>query len=681
MTQKNYGSGQHPYDPLTEDEIETARELLEEERSIHDSCLYIKIELDEPPKAVVQEFEADRKPVERRAAVIVRDTDAKTTYEGTVSLDAEKVTSWEERPGVQPSITLAEFDECERTVKENEEWREAAAKRGVENFDLAIVDPWSVGHHLVPDGVDTDRRLAHAMSWVRTDEEDNGYARPMDGIHTFVDLDEMEVVEVIDRGTKVSNVFENLEDAKYREQDRNLREDLKPYNVEQPEGPSWEINGRKIEWQNWHIRVGWNHREGLVLYNISYEDDGEVRPIVHRASAVEMNVPYGERDPNHNWKNAIDIGEYNIGRLANSLTEGCDCLGHMHYFDAVMNDASGDVMIRPNVVCVHEEDFGTLWKHTNWRTENSEVRRNRRLVISFVATVGNYDYEFNWYFYQDGSIQPQVRLTGIDSNGLVGPEEDVESGYFEMLAPRVKGMLHQHFFSFRLDMAVDGTENVLYRRQNQPVPKGPDTDKEIRWDGQEDVDGLNPTGATFYADKTQLETETEAQELIDPLKGRYWQVEHATKKNALDRPVGYKLVPGENVEAAVQNDSSVMERTGYIKYHLWATPYREEERYPAGEYPNQSKGGQGLPAWTQADRSLDGEDLVLWYTMGVNHVTRPEDWPVLPVHIASFKLEPVNFFDENPSIDVPPEHAIKDIHTRREQKYDDPSQVSANGGD
>ena len=666
----------HPYDPLTAEEIERTRGIVEEEVDVTDAVRYIKIVLDEPAKSEVRDYEARDRDVERCALVILRDTDEKTTYEVTVSLDDELVDAVVERPGVQPSITLAEFDACEEAVKNDPEWQEAAAKRGVEDFDLAIVDPWSAGHHLVPEGIDRDRRLVHAMSWVRTSEEDNGYARPMDGIHTFVDLDEMEVLEVIDRGQKVDDVVEELQDANYREEDRELRDDLKPYNVDQPEGPSWEIEGRKIEWQNWHLRVGWTQREGLVLYDVGYEDDGEVRPVVHRASVSDMNVPYGDADPNHNWKNAIDIGEYNVGRLANSLTEGCDCLGYMHYFDAVMNDVDGEVEVRPNVICVHEEDYGTLWKHTNWRTGNSEVRRNRRLVVSFVATVGNYDYEFNWYFYQDGSMEPQVRLTGIDNNGLVADDEEVTSGFFELLAPNVKGMLHQHFFCFRLDMAVDGDEHRLFRRENQPVPKGPDADREIRWDGQEGVEGLNPTGAAFYSDKTQLTTEGEAKELVDPLKGRYWQVEHAEETNALGRPTGYKLAPGENVEAAARDESSIMERTGYIKYHLWATPYRDDERYPAGRYPNQSPGDEGLPAWTSRDRSLDGEDIVLWYSMGVNHVTRPEDWPVLPVHLASFKLEPVNFFDENPAIDVPPEHAIKDVQARREAKYDDPDAVA-----
>ncbi|KYH24022.1 tyramine oxidase [Halalkalicoccus paucihalophilus] len=665
----------HPLDPLTRNEITAAREILEENQDIDPESRYVKIVLDEPSKDKLQEDNSDGSAIARQAFIIVRDRNERTTYEAVVSLDQNEVVSWEHKPGIQPSITLEEFDKCEEVVKNNSEWREAARKRGVEDFDLAIVDPWSAGYHLIPEDIDKDRRLSHAMSWVRTSEEDNGYARPLDGIHAWVDLDEMEVVKVLDRGTKIDDVVNDLEDAKYREEDRDLRTDLKPYNVDQPEGPSWEIDGRKLEWQKWQMRVGWTQREGLVLHNIRYDDDGDVRQIINRASCVEMSVPYGDPDPNHNWKNAFDVGEYNIGRLANPLMEGCDCLGYMHYFDAVMNDTDGEVNVVPNAICIHEEDYGTLWKHTNWRTENTEVRRNRRLVVSFVSTVGNYDYQFNWYFYQDGSVEPQVRLTGINSNGLVEPGSEQGPGYYEMMAPHIKGMVHQHFFNFRIDIDVDGPENQLYRRQNQQVPKG--ADKNIGWDGETDPGDINPTGAAFYCDKTQLTSEQEAQDLINQRKGRYWQIENPNKTNYLDRPVGYRLVPGENVEAGAQKDSSIMERATFIDNHLWATPYHEEERFPAGEYPNQHEGGIGLPEWTEQDRSLDGEDIVLWYSLGVNHVDRPEDWPILPAHLASFKLEPVNFFDESPAMDVPPEHAIKDIQARREQKYSDPDDVTA----
>lgn len=178
--------------------------------------------------------------------------------------------------------------------------------------------------------------------------------------------------------------------------------------------------------------------------------------------------------------------------------------------------------------------------------------------------------------------------------------------------------------------------------------------------GKADDRTHNPGRQAFYAKRTKLESEQDAQDLIDPLNGRYWQITNPAETNRLGKPAGYRLMPGNNVKAAVQPDSSVMKRSGFIKNHLWATPYHPDEQFPAGKYPNQHPGGAGLPDWTEADRSIEKEDLVLWYTLGVNHITRPEDWPILPVQVYSVKLQPVNFFEDSPAIDVPPQHAIDD---------------------
>ena len=109
--------------------------------------------------------------------------------------------------------------------------------------------------------------------------------------------------------------------------------------------------------------------------------------------------------------------------LANSLALGCDCLGTIRYFDGHLADNQGRVVTIKNAICLHEEDFGLLWKHTDWRTGQSEVRRSRRLAVSMIANVGNYDYGFYWYFYQDGSIQMEVKLTGIVNTQALKPGE------------------------------------------------------------------------------------------------------------------------------------------------------------------------------------------------------------------------------------------------------------------
>jgi primary-amine oxidase len=656
MVKNSVVSIDHPLDPLTHEEIEIAYEILTDEYDVGEGSLCIKIELKEPTKDSLWEYDTSDVWPDRQARIVIRVSAERKTIEAVVSLSKQTVVLWEHIEEVQPSIAIEEFIACEEAVKANEAWKQALRQRGVENTDRGMVDPWSAGYEFIPEDVDRSKRLAHGLTYLRPSEVtgDEGYAKPVSGLHTFVDLDRMEVLKVVDYGPPDENDPFPPEGMVYREEDVDLRDDLTAYNVDQPDGPSWSVDGRKLEWQGWQMRVGWTQREGLVLYNIGYEDDGEVRSIIDRASCAEMSVPYGEQSINDRFKDAMDIGEYNIGRLAKSLTNGCDCLGHMHYWDATMNMADGSVNVVENAICLHEEDNGTLWERSDWRTESEEVRRRRRLVVSFVAAVGNYDYIFNWYFYQDASMEVEVRLTGIDNVSAVGPDDD-PAGYGELVAPQLNAPIHQHFFNFRLDMNIDDGPNSLFRVENQLIPTGPDG-----IDPLSDVDERkhNPGGNAFYAKREKLTTEEEAKDLIDPLNGRYWQVVNPKRTNRLGKSTGYRLLPGNNVKAAAQPDSSVMKRSGFIKYHLWVTPFREDERFPAGDFPNQHPGGAGLQAWTSEDRNIEEEDLVLWYSLGVNHVTRPEDWPILPVQVYSFKLQPVNFFEQSPAMDVPPQHTI-----------------------
>ncbi|MFC7173514.1 primary-amine oxidase [Haloplanus litoreus] len=622
----------HPLDPLTTDEIAAATDVLEAEWDVADDAVYHNVVLDEPEKEFVRAFE-EGDHFDREAVLTVRQDGE--TCEATVSITGEELLDVTHIEGVQPAITPPEVDQAEQVVINDPEWQEAAAKRGVENFDLAIVDPWPASG-FEPDEFD-ERRLVRAISWIRTEEEDNGYARPIEGLFAFVDLDEMEVVKIEDNGVVDEENPLPPEDADFRADRVDTRDDFKHLDVVQPEGPSFEVDGQTVEWLDWEFQVGWTPREGLVFHDVTFEDEGEKRKVLHRASASEMAVPYGDSDPNHSWKEAFDIGEFHVGRMANVLTEGCDCLGEMHYFDVAMNDTNGDPKTLPNAICMHEEDDGVLWKHTEWRKEHTEVRRRRRLVISFIATVYNYDYGFYWYFYPDGSVEGEVRLTGIDSNGVVPADEDATdtNGEYELVAPQVKTSIHQHHFNFRLDFDIDDTPNRVKEVHNEPV-------------GSERKKG-------FKAKETVLETETEARDDIDPLTGKYWRVESTETTNSYGRPCGYKLEPHTNVNSPARPTSSTKKRAGFIQNNFWTTQYDPDEQFAAGDYPNQNGETTGLSEWTEKDRNLDGEDVVCWYTLGVNHVTRAEDWPVLPVEIASFHLKPEGFLDSNPAISLPPE--------------------------
>ena len=623
----------HPLDPLTADEIGRAWEMLRAARSLQASSRVISIALHEPPKEVVLGHQPGD-PVARAAEVVLIDTAAGKTYEALVSLTDGVVVSFTHVPGAQPAIVLDEFFECEAAVRADPRWQEAMRARGVTDFSLAMIDPWSAGNFGFPG--EEGRRLVRALTWVRRSPSDNGYARPVANLVAVVDLHAMKVVRVEDYGV----VALPPEDANYSPEVAGTRTDLKPIEIRQPEGPSFEVNGREIRWQRWRMRLGFTPREGLVLHTVTYEDGGRERPILYRASVADMVVPYGDPRPTYFHRNAFDVGEYGIGNLANSLENGCDCLGEIRYLDAVVSDNQGAPMTLANAICLHEEDCGILWKHFDWRTGYTEVRRSRRLVVSFIATVGNYEYGFYWYFYQDGTIQLEVKLTGIISNGAVREGERPPWG--EIVAPQVYGPIHQHFFNVRLDMMVDGPQNSAY--EVNTVADAPSAE--------------NPHHNAFRAEATLLRSEGSAQRLIDPLAGRFWKIVNPSRRNRLGDPVGYKLLPGENVLPFAGPEASVTRRAGFMTRHFWVTRYHPRERYAAGDYPNQHPGGAGLPSYVLDDASLENTDLVVWYTFGAHHVVRPEDWPVMPATSIGFMLKPVGFFDRNPALDVPrPAHA------------------------
>src|SRR5262249_35120815 len=304
-------------------------------------------------------------------------------------------------------------------------------------------------------------------------------------------------------------------------------------------------------------------------------------------------------------------------------------------FDGHLADSKGKEVTIPNAICLHEEDDGILWKHTDWRINQSEVRRSRRLAVSMVATVGNYDYGFFWYFQQDGSIQMEVKLTGIMNTTTLKPGE--KPRYGTEVAPRLNAPFHQHFFGARLDFAVDGEKNTVQEVNTQSVPRGPE----------------NPHDNAFVTEVTPLLTEKAAQRTTNPRTFRFWRVVNPDRHNSLGGDVAYRLIPGENVLPFAQPGAAVLERAGFLTKNLWVTPYDAQERYPTGDYPNQNPGGDGLPRWTKANREIAGRDLVVWYTFGQTHIPRIEDWPVMPVSSIGFTLRPDGFFDANPALDLP----------------------------
>ncbi|MER1999606.1 MAG: primary-amine oxidase [Lysinibacillus sp.] len=623
----------HPLEPLSAKEIELAVEILKREQELTSKVRFASIVLEEPAKEVVFNFQPGD-AFNREVAMILLEPETNQTFEATVSLTLNTVTRFEAIDDVKPGFMLDEFDEIEKLVIADPAYQEALKLRGVTDPSLVMVDPWSAGYYNIEE--DEGRRLVRALAWVRPEAGKNGYGFPITGLIAVVDANKMEIVRIEDYGVKP---LPPTDSAYVPEEAESfpvaIRDDVKPLEITQPEGPSFNLNGHCIDWQKWKIRFGFTPREGLVLHTVSYKDQDRERPILYRAALSEMVVPYSDTNPAHNWQNAFDAGEYGIGQLANSLELGCDCLGYIQYFDAVMSNSKGEPFTIKNAVCLHEEDYGIAWKHTDWRTNKVEVRRSRRLVISFFATVANYDYGFFWSFYQDGTIECEVKLTGILNVGALEPGEKPKYG--TEVAPQVNAPYHQHFFNFRIDPMIDGINNSLVESYTVAEPAGPH----------------NPNNNAFYTVSKPFKTESEAISNIDLRTQKTWKIVNPNSTNYLGQPVSYKIITGENCFPFATDEATVIQRAGFIKNHLYVTKFDKNQMYASGKYPNQSKGGDSLEHYVKADRPIENEDIVVWYTMGHHHITRPEDWPVMPTAYQSFQLKPVGFFDRNPALDLP----------------------------
>ncbi|RZP14193.1 MAG: primary-amine oxidase [Chloroflexi bacterium] len=624
----------HPLDPLSFNEINEVTNIVKNNSNLGKELLFETIMLLEPSKKTVLSFRKGDQIV-RMAFVVVLNFKEEKIYELEINLSNKKIDRCEFIPDVQPAFIFGDldmdFNEWEAKMKQDPKLIKALKKRGIDNPDLVQIDPWPIANF--DNENEKGKRLAIGRCWLRREPEDNAYARPIEGLSLILDLNKNEVIEIQDFGLIPIPPNDGNYSKKYQ---KEFRTDLKPIQITQPDGPSFNVDGNQVKWQKWNLRIGFTKREGLVIHTVGYEDNGNLRPIIYRASLSEMIVPYGDPTNDHFKKQVFDAGEVGIGKCANSLELGCDCLGEIRYFDASLFDIRGDALVIKNAICMHEEDYGILWKHTDTRTGDVETRRSRRLVISSIVTVGNYEYGFFWYFYQDGGIEYEIKLTGIvNSSGI---EPGVKPKHGTLVAPQVVAHNHQHFFNVRLDMMVDGMKNSVYEVD---TVLDPITDKNIH-------------GNAFSTKKTLIKNEKEGSRIIDPFAARFWSVSNNSKKNYMGEPVSYNISPGENVLPFSHKDSVVNKRAGFMNGHLWVTPFNSKELYASGDYPQQHKGGDGLPKWIKASRDTKDEDIVVWYTLGHNHIPRLEDWPVMPVAYIGFNIKPSGFFDRNPALDVPP---------------------------
>ncbi|KAK2750369.1 hypothetical protein FQN57_003849 [Myotisia sp. PD_48] len=648
----------HPLEQLNEAEVLSAREVIVGAwvgTVLQFRCIF----LDEPAKSVLKEFLAaehagtlsNDTPRPPRLAMVQYDAiHSNRSYnyvESIVDLSLKQELKRQtfdstHQPGVQTWEMMAFYDICVASPL----FKEAMSKFKLPDGYEVEIDPWPYGGL---DSEDPDTRYIQGLCFAKDkrngNPDSNFYSHPLP-IIPVMDVYKKEIIRIdklatggesdgLFYGTGSERIVDSCRPAEYIPElaDVKYRTDIKPLNVIQPEGPSFKIsNDNLVEWQKWRFRIGFNPREGATIHDVHY--DG--RSVFYRLSLSEMTVPYGDPRPPFHRKQAFDFGDGGAGSASNNLSLGCDCLGAIKYLDTIRIGPDGIPKPSKNVVCIHEQDNGIGWKHTNFRTNRAVVTRYRELIVQFIITLGNYEYIFAYKFDQAGAVTVETRATGVIS--VVNIDHGKTSPFGNVVSPGALGQNHQHIFCMRVDPAIDGHENTIFTEQSLPMPMEPATNPfgngyKVQTDPVQKSSGFNA------CPENHLVVKMSNTNIRNPVSGR---------------PVSYKFTPPATQLILADPRSRAAQRAQFARHHVWVTAYKDRELFAAGYFTNLSRmEREGVTAAAGRNEDVVNSDVVLWAVFGLTHNPRVEDWPVMPVEKIELTFRPADFFDRNPALDVP----------------------------
>ena len=523
----------HPLAPLSAAEIRDAANLIRPR--VPATARFSIIALDEPPKEMV--LRQIQTP--RRAFAILYDMDSNRTWEVVANLGTRHIDRLQEVPNAQPMLTVEDSARADQIVRADLGWQLAMEARGIRDLNNVVIVAWTAGYFDIPGTQQS--RVVRAIPYYSAGNTRNYYAHPIEGLVAHVNLTTGKVLELLDtdRNVPVPSGPAELEPLF----NVPLRLSPAPLSITQISGPGFRIENGEVRWEKWRFRYALHPREGLVLYTVGYEDSGRIRSIIYRGSLSEMVVPYG--DPSAGWffRNSFDAGELGLGvsavpsspawivpRIARStmpwspIPKAAPCP-----FPAPSRFTSGTAASPGNMTTRHAAP--AIWC---WATSPPSATTITR---------------FDWIFHQNGTLEMRVGLTGVMAAKAVA--DGAHDPYSHMVGKNLAAPHHQHFFTFRLDMDVDGpSPNRVVEMNSVPVPTGP----------------TNPYGGAFQMEETELRTEAEAQRNLNLATSRKWIVTNPSARNPLGHATGYALLPGENAVPFAQPDSWVRKRAALPQF-------------------------------------------------------------------------------------------------------------------
>lgn len=618
----------HPLDGLSGREHWTIYETLVASGRTDSTTSYLYVGLHEAPKSEVLAW-IPGQPFRREALVHL--TQGNAGYEAIVDLAAKRVLAWTEVPARQFMTSGPELGRITSLALRDARVTEALNKRGITDRSHVTCG----GNHGY---LDTPAERGQRLMRVQCSNDRGvvtGYGGEIEGLIILMNLTTDSIYTVTDSGVRPNSGPYGAYDA---EAIGPTREISSPVSMIQPLGPSYSLNGHQVRWQNWSFQFRVDARRGVVLSMVNYNDSGRDRSVMYQGSLSELFVPYMDAEDPWNYQGFFDLGTYPsaFGGIASSLSPGIECPEYATYFDAMVVTPDGRPRDRVRAACLFERSAGDVaWRHGRANGNIIDARAKRDLVLRMYMTAGNYDYLFDWVFQQDGTLRMNAGASGMDATKTATGTADDEK-YGRLIAPNRVRVNHSHFFSFRLDLDVDGTENSLL--VDRLVPQRlPDN---------------NARRSLWTVETNEARNERDGMRHSPMQAPEIWRIVNPGVPGPYGGFVGYQI-EGHSAMTLMAPDDYLQRRAGFTDHTLWVTPYNRRELYAAGDYPTMSTAGDGLPKWTAANRGIAKTDIVAWLTMGFHHVPRPEDWPLMPVATHSFEIRPVGFFSRNPAIDLP----------------------------
>ena len=646
-------ASKHPLDSLSADELIVLRDTLANSNRFSIGTNFTAIQLEEPTKPFVQEFR-EGSEIPRKAQLAAVDYDKGKTYRVVIDLGNRQIDSITDLGTLQPGLSRRDLALARMIVDADPRIKEALAKRGLKIpgrvSDAVYVHFGAIGYD--PSLEDQTNRLMRV--WFAADQNAvNIYSPVLNGVMAIVDLYSKRVIRLHDAAgvppsaTSPDAVFDlNIPEA------RSASPRQAPPQADR--GPI-QVDGAVVSWRNWQFRYGFNLREGLVLYQIAFNDHGRKRPIAYRASVANLVTLYADK---HELWSSMEYSEeanFGLGYLSTDVRPGREVPYSALTLSSVLPDPSQPRFSEPasDRVYVYERDAGALMYYTqDGRAVHAHATE---LVVGFLVSIGNYAYGLNWVFKLDGSFDFEAELAGqiltkfvaakecaicksvaegVGANGESRTYEDAsDQMYGTLVHSDVVGVNHQHWFNLRIDFDIDGPNNAVM---------------------ENNVKRLTPRERFFTVTRTVFGKAVDAKRTTHDEMARTWTIYNPSSVNSKGRPAGYTVVPGENA-ATIIPETRQKGIMGFTFYHFWATPNREGQLYADGAYPNQAKSSYADTLYHYAnDEPIYNRDIVVWYSMGDTHAPRPEDYPLMPNKKISVSFRPDGFFDTSAGRPIPP---------------------------